>query len=85
MALKTYPYNPTRGIKTDEDVVLYLQTFLEENGIQGLQSAIRNIAESDIPGSGLAVKLKAQGEVTADNFESILDSLGLKLSVQMAA
>ena len=44
MTIKTEPYNFTEGVETIEDIKLYLAIFFEEDGAEGLISALGHLS-----------------------------------------
>lgn len=95
MALKVYPFDPAEHLQTEDDILHYLEAAMEGNDPKHIASALGDVARSkgmsDIAkkaGLGrqaLYNSLSENGNPTLDTLVSVLDVLGLSLTVQRRA
>jgi len=92
MALKVFPFDPARHLETEEDILYYLEAAMEGNDPKHIASALGDVARSkgmtDIArktGLGrqaLYSALSETGNPTLETLTSVLEALGLELTVQ---
>ena len=95
MALKVFPFDPGRHLKTEEDILYYLEAAMEGNDAKHIARALGDVARSkgmtDIArktGLGrqaLYTALSADGNPTLETLMTVLTALGLRLSVMREA
>lgn len=95
MALKTIPFDPAEHIETEEDIFYYLEAAMEGNDPKHIARALGDVARSkgmtDIAkktGLGrqaLYTALSENGNPTLETLTSVLNALGLELTVQKKA
>lgn len=95
MGLKTTPFDPADFLKSEDDIVTYLNVWLEDGSPQEIASALGDVARSkgmtDIArkaGLGrqaLYNALSKDGNPTLETLAAVLDALGLELSVKRRA
>jgi DNA-binding phage protein len=82
MAIKTKPFDVSAHLQTDEDIREFLNIMLEENGTEGFERALAYVATAK--GMTDIVRLDTR-PLSLETIDKAVHSLGLRLSVQMAA
>ena len=87
--------DPARYLKTEEEIIAYLDAAMEGNDPAHIARALGDVARSEgmtaisrrtgLGRQALYTALSEQGNPTLDTVTSIISSLGLRLSVQKAA
>jgi len=95
MALKTYPFDPARHLETEEDILFYLEAAMEGNDPKHIAGALGVVARSKgmsalarkagLGRQALYSALSENGNPTLETLTSVLDALGLELTVQKRA
>lgn len=95
MALKTMKFDPAEFLKSEDDVVEYLNTWLEDGTPQEIARALGDIARSKgmteiarktgLGRQALYTALSENGNPTLDTLTTVLSALGLELSVKKKA
>ena len=95
MALELRPFDAANYLKTEEDILYYLEAAMEGNDAKHIASALGDVARSkgmtDIArktGLGrqaLYTALSAEGNPTLETLMTVLTALGLRLSVMREA
>ena len=95
MALELRPFDAANYLKTEEDILYYLEAAMEGNDAKHIASALGDVARSkgmtDIArktGLGrqaLYTALSADGNPTLETLMTVLTALGLRLSVMREA
>jgi probable addiction module antidote protein len=95
MALKLLPYDSADLIETEEDVLAYLEIAMEGNNPKHIARALGTIARSKgmteiakttgLGRQALYTALSENGNPTLETLTSVLDALGLELTVQKRA
>ena len=95
MALKTYPFDPARHLETEEDILFYLEAAMEGNDPKHIAGALGDVARSKgmsaiarkagLGRQALYSALSENGNPTLETLTSVLDALGLELTVQKRA
>lgn len=93
--IRTKVFDPAKYLQTEEDIVAYLDEAMQENDPAHIARALGDVARSEgmteiSRRSGLARQalykaLSAEGNPTLETVTAIIQSLGLRLSVQKAA
>jgi len=93
--METKPFDPANYLETEEDILYYLEAAMEGNDPKHILSALGDVARSKgmseiAQKSGLGRQalyraLSEEGNPTLETLLSVLDTLGLQLSVQRAA
>ena len=94
MALKTYPFDSAKYLKSDASIAVYLSSILEENDPGLLADALGNVARargmteiakaSGLSREALYKALRAGADPRFDTIARVLTALGVKLTVQPA-
>jgi len=89
------PFDPANYLETEEDILYYLEAAMEGNDPKQIARALGDVARSKgmseiAKKSGLGRQalyraLSEDGNPTLETLMSVLDSLGLQLSVQPRA
>ena len=89
--MKTIPFNPSDFINNKEMAAIYLETALEEDGIQGFLEALKDVAKSkgmsqiakniNVGRQSLYKSLDKDGNPAFETITKILSEFNLKLSV----
>ena len=89
--LKTYPWDPADHLKTDEDIVGYLEAALEEDDPVLLAAALGDVArakgmtdiarKTGLGRESLYKALSVNGNPEFATVQKVIRSLGLKLHV----
>ena len=95
MALETRPFDAANYLKSEEDILYYLEAAMEGNDARHIARALGDVARSkgmtDIAkktGLGrqaLYTALSENGNPTLETLTSVLSALGLELTVQKKA
>ena len=95
MALKTLPFDPARHLETEDDILVYLEAAMEGNDPKHIAGALGDVARSKgmseiarkagLGRQALYVALSETGNPTLETLTSVLDALGLELTVQKRA
>ena len=95
MALKVLPFDPAEHIETIDDIVHYLEAAMEGNDPRHIASALGDIARSQgmsdlarkagLGRQALYNALSENGNPTLETLTSVLNALGLQLTVQKRA
>jgi probable addiction module antidote protein/putative addiction module killer protein len=95
MGYKTKVFDPAKYLKSEEDVIAYLDAAMEDNDPAHIARALGDVARSEgmteisrrtgLGRQALYTALSEQGNPTLDTVTSIISSLGLRLSVRKAA
>jgi len=93
MVLKIRKWDVAEELKTDEDILLYLEAVLEENDTGLLMAALGDIArakgmtniarETGLGRESLYKALSADGNPSFATVQKVLTGLGLKLHVSL--
>jgi probable addiction module antidote protein len=95
MALKLTPFDPSEHLETEEDILVYLEAAMEGNDPKHIASALGDVARSKgmsdlarkagLGRQALYAALSENGNPTLETLTSVLDALGLQLTVQKCA
>ena len=95
VVLKTYPFDPARHLETEEDILFYLEAAMEGNDPKHIAGALGDVARSKgmsalarkagLGRQALYSALSENGNPTLETLTSVLDALGLELTVQKRA
>ena len=95
MALKTYPFDPARHLEDEDDILIYLEAAMEGNDPKHIAGALGDVARSKgmsalarkagLGRQALYSALSENGNPTLETLTSVLDALGLELTVQKRA
>lgn len=95
MRIKTKVFDPAKYLKSEEDIIAYLDAAMEDNDPAHIARALGDVARSEgmteisrrtgLGRQALYTALSEQGNPTLETVTSIISSLGLRLSVQRAA
>ena len=95
MALKTLPFDPARHLETEDDILVYLDAAMEGNDPKHIAGALGDVARSKgmseiarkagVGRQALYAALSETGNPTLETLTSVLDALGLELTVQKRA
>ena len=95
MALETRPFDPANYLKTEEDILYYLEAAMEGNDPKHIARALGDVARSQgmtevakktgLGRQALYTALSETGNPTLDTLTSVLGALGLELTVQKRA
>lgn len=95
MGYKTKVFDPAKYLKSEEDIIAYLDAAMEDNDPAHIARALGDVARSEgmteisrrtgLGRQALYKALSEQGNPTLETVTSIISSLGLRLSVQKAA
>jgi len=95
MGYKTKVFDPAKYLKSEEDVIAYLDAAMEDNDPAHIARALGDVARSEgmteisrrtgLGRQALYTALSEQGNPTLETVTSIISSLGLRLSVRKAA
>jgi len=93
MVLKIRKWDVAEELKTEEDMLLYLEAVLEENDAPLLMAALGDIArakgmtniarETGLGRESLYKALNAEGNPSFATVQKVMASLGLKFSVSL--
>ncbi len=92
MSIETKPFEFAKDVDSAEDVALYLSIFLEENGVQGLVDALRNIPKAKgmsalannagVNRQSLYRSLAKNANPKIETIDKIVRALGFKLTIE---
>lgn len=95
MGYKTKVFDPAKYLKSEEDIIAYLDAAMEGNDPAHIARALGDVARSEgmteisrrtgLGRQALYTALSEQGNPTLETVTAIIASLGLRLSVQKAA
>ncbi len=95
MGLKTTIFDPAEYLKTEEAVIAYLDEAMKEGDASHIARALGDVARSEgmteisrrtgLGRQALYKALSDQGNPTLETVTAIINSLGLRLTVQKAA
>jgi probable addiction module antidote protein len=95
MALKTKVFDPAEYLKTEEAIIAYLDESMRDNDPAHIARALGDVARSEgmteiskrtgLGRQALYKALSEQGNPTLETVTAIIQSLGLRLSVERAA
>jgi probable addiction module antidote protein len=95
MGLKTTPFDPADFLKSEDDIVDYLNVWMEDGSPQEIARAIGDVARSKgmteiarktgLGRQALYNALSKDGNPTLETLAAVLDALGLELSVKKRA
>jgi probable addiction module antidote protein len=95
MGYKTKVFDPAKYLKSEEDIIAYLDAAMEDNDPAHIARALGDVARSEgmteisrrtgLGRQALYTALSEQGNPTLETVTSIISSLGLRLSVRKAA
>lgn len=95
MGVKTSPFDPADFLSSEDDIIAYLNTWMEDGTPQEIARALGDVARSKgmteiAKATGLGRQalynaLSENGNPTLDTLTSVLDALGLELSVRKRA
>lgn len=95
MALKVLPFDPARHLKTEDDILCYLDAAMEGNDPKHIARALGDVArskgmteiarKSGLGRQALYSALSEDGNPTLETLLAVLTALGLQLSVQPRA
>jgi len=95
MTLETTPFDPADYLKSEDDVIAYLNVWMEDGSPREIARALGDVARSKgmteiakrtgVGRQALYTALSENGNPTLETLTAVLASLGLRLSVQRAA
>ncbi|KRA82763.1 addiction module antidote protein [Altererythrobacter sp. Root672] len=95
MGLKTKPFDPAEYLRSEEEIVEYLNAWLEDGSPQEIASALGDIARSQgmseiarktgLGRQALYNALSGNGNPTLETLTAVLGAMGLQLAVQKRA
>ncbi len=95
MGLTLHPFDPAAHLKTQEDILYYLEAAMEGNDPKHIASALGDVARSKgmteiarrtgLGRQALYNALSENGNPTLETLTSVLSALGLELTVQKRA
>jgi probable addiction module antidote protein len=95
MPVETRPFDPANYLKTDEDVLYYLEAAMEGNDPKHIARALGDVARSQgmteiarktgLGRQALYTALSENGNPTLETLTTVLTALGLELTVQKKA
>lgn len=95
MGLKTILFDPADFLKSEEDIISYMNVWLEDGNPQEIASALGDIARSKgmseiarktgLGRQALYQALSENGNPTLETLLAVLGALGLELTVQKRA
>jgi probable addiction module antidote protein len=93
--LETRPFDPANYLKTEEDIFYYLEAAMEGNDPKHIARALGDVARSKgmteiakktgLGRQALYTALSENGNPTLETLTSVLNALGLELTVQKRA
>lgn len=93
--VKTTPFDAASYLKTEEDILYYLEAAMEGNDPRHIASALGDVARSQgmsevarkagVGRQALYAALSENGNPTLETLTSVLSALGLQLTVQKRA
>lgn len=95
MALKVFPFDPSRYLETEEDILYYLEAAMEGNDPKHIAAALGDVARSKgmteiakkagVGRQALYSALSETGNPTLETLTAVLGALGFQLTVQRSA
>jgi probable addiction module antidote protein len=95
VSLETRPFDPANYLKTEEDILYYLEAAMEGNDPKHIARALGDVARSSgisdiarktgLGRQALYTALSENGNPTLETLISVLDVLGFQLTVQKKA
>jgi probable addiction module antidote protein len=95
VTLKTRPFDPANYLKTEEDILYYLEAAMEGNDPKHIARALGDVARSQgmtdiarktgLGRQALYNALSENGNPTLETLTTVLGALGLELTVQKRA
>jgi probable addiction module antidote protein len=95
MAVKLTPFDPAEHLKTEEDILYYLEAAMEGNDPRHIARALGDVARSKgmteianktgLGRQALYTALSENGNPTLETLTTVLTALGLELTVQKRA
>ena len=95
MAVETRPFDPANYLRTEEDILYYLEAAMEGNDPKHIARALGDVARSKgmteiakktgLGRQALYSALSETGNPTLETLTSVLSAIGLELSVQKKA
>jgi probable addiction module antidote protein len=95
MALKLYPFDPAEHLRSEEDILYYLEAAMEGNDPKHIAIALGDVARSKgmseiarkakVGRQSLYNALSENGNPTLETVTGVLSALGLQLTVQRRA
>jgi probable addiction module antidote protein len=93
--IKTRPFDPANYLRTEEDILYYLEAAMEGNDPKHIASALGDVARSKgmseiarkagVGRQALYGALSENGNPTLETLVGVLNALGLQLTVQKRA
>jgi probable addiction module antidote protein len=93
--VKTKPFDPASYLRTEDDILYYLEAAMEGNDPKHIASALGDVARSHgmseiarkagLGRQALYNALSENGNPTLETLVSVLKALGLQLSIQKRA
>lgn len=93
--METKPFDPASYLRTEEDILYYLEAAMDGNDPRHIASALGDVARSKgmseiarkagVGRQALYSALSENGNPTLETLTSVLDALGLQLTVQKRA
>lgn len=93
--IKTRPFDPANYLRTEEDILYYLEAAMEGNDPKHIASALGDVARSKgmseiarkagVGRQALYSALSENGNPTLETLVGVLNALGLQLTVQKRA
>jgi len=93
--VKLRPFDPAEHLRTEEDILYYLEAAMEGNDAKHIASALGDVARSKgmseiarkagVGRQALYSALSENGNPTLETLTSVLSALGLQLSVHKRA
>lgn len=94
MALELQEFEFAQGVETKQDMALYLSTYLEEGGVNGLLDGLRHLAKekgitetaelSGLNRQHLYRVLNGETKPKFETLDKLLHTLGFKIAVEVA-
>jgi len=95
MGVKTRPFDPAEYLRSEQDIVEYLNIWLEDGTPREIARALGDVARSQgmteiarkagVGRQALYSALSENGNPTLETLTSVLSALGLQLTVQKRA
>jgi probable addiction module antidote protein len=95
MTLKLHPFDPAEHLRSEEDILYYLELAMEGNDPKHIASALGDVARSKgmteiarkagVGRQALYNALSESGNPTLETLTAVLKALGLELTVQKRA
>ena len=95
MVLKTEPFDPADYLKSEDDILEYIKTWMEDGTPKEIARALGDVARSKgmteiarrsgVGRQALYAALSEDGNPTLETLTAVLSALGLELTVKRAA